>query len=134
MLQIRDLMAASSTSIRAAGTSEGAEKGWDTRGRGKSSFADQSAILKSHGWKAEGRSQGYGGTENYTHSGLHGHVISVNVDKDYDWTHDAKAPKGDKSPEAQMGGGWHHLGAGTKVESLADHLEKFHGELKELKR
>jgi hypothetical protein len=35
MLTIRDMIAGDVASIKAAGTSEGAEKGWDARGRGR---------------------------------------------------------------------------------------------------
>lgn len=55
MATVRDFMATDELAIQAYGTSEGADKGWDTRGRGraKKNFEPPSSVVKKNKGYAE---------------------------------------------------------------------------------
>lgn len=105
--------------IQAYGTSEGASKGWDTRGRGKkridyNNYTPRAAVrtvLKEQGFKRSGS-----GTW-YKRIGDENHKISVSLTGA--WNHSSM-----KGPA--VSGPWEprkEHGAGDSESSLADHLE-----------
>lgn len=87
---LSDYMGVQELSITATGTPAGAEKGWDTRGRGAHSTKlaeEMKNFLTSNGYSQDGNSYSLGETKvdidphgNWTHTNIHNHFLSDKED------------------------------------------------------
>lgn len=113
MAQIRQLEGLQK--LRASGTSEGSQKGWDTRGRGRKATVgggvthEHTSVLREHGWQASPYKQS-GGSRQFVLKGQQDHVLTVHPDGS--WEHD--------NPDSSI------MPKGKDAQSLQRHLDNFH--------